>query len=142
MMSDLTVVVAVRPDDVSQKMLGVCLTVIGDRTADVVLVSCVAPPTPDDSEGRDYGARAEEAARRLETAVVGLATPSVAFRASIPKGTHLVPDAVLRVASQEEADFIVLGVRSRSRVGKLIMGSKAQSIILAAECPVVAVRMV
>ena len=37
-------------------------------------------------------------------------------------------------------DLIVIGLRRRTPVGKLIMGSNAQSILLDAACPVLAVK--
>ena len=51
-----------------------------------------------------------------------------------------VGDQVLAVASEVDADLIVIGLRRRSPVGKLIMGSVAQRILLGAECAVLAVK--
>lgn len=51
-----------------------------------------------------------------------------------------IPGAVLAVATQNKADLIVLGVRHRSAVGKFLLGSVAQRIILDAECPVLSVK--
>lgn len=51
-----------------------------------------------------------------------------------------VADEILAVASEINADAIVIGIRHRSPVGKLIMGSVAQRVIIDAACPVVAVK--
>lgn len=49
-------------------------------------------------------------------------------------------DDLLAVAAEEHADFIVIGVRRRSPVGKLVLGSTAQRVLLEASCPVLAVK--
>ena len=47
---------------------------------------------------------------------------------------------LISVAEEENAAFIVIGLRRRSPVGKLILGSNAQRILLDATCPVLAVK--
>ncbi len=49
-------------------------------------------------------------------------------------------DRLIQVAQQHDARLIVLGIRHRSMVGKLILGSTAQRVILEATCPVMAVK--
>lgn len=49
-------------------------------------------------------------------------------------------DDLLAVATEVQADVIVIGLRRRSPVGKLILGSNSQHILLAADCPVLAVK--
>ncbi|HEU4336262.1 MAG TPA: universal stress protein [Nocardioides sp.] len=51
-----------------------------------------------------------------------------------------VGDQVLAVADDVSADLVVIGLRRRSPVGKLLMGSVAQRILLGAECAVLAVK--
>ncbi len=51
-----------------------------------------------------------------------------------------VADDLIGVAKETAADFIVIGLRRRSPVGKLILGSHAQRILLDAPCPVLAVK--
>jgi nucleotide-binding universal stress UspA family protein len=50
------------------------------------------------------------------------------------------PDDILDVANEAGADLIVIGVRQRSPVGKLLLGSNAQRILLEAPMPVLAVK--
>jgi len=47
---------------------------------------------------------------------------------------------MLATARAEHADLIVIGLRRRSPVGKLLLGSGAQRILLDAPCPVLAVK--
>ena len=47
---------------------------------------------------------------------------------------------LIAAAEESEADFIVIGLRRRTPVGKLILGSNAQRILLDAPCPVLAVK--
>ena len=43
-------------------------------------------------------------------------------------------------AKSNDVDEIIIGVKQRSKIGKLIMGSVAQYVILSAHCPVVSVK--
>jgi nucleotide-binding universal stress UspA family protein len=47
---------------------------------------------------------------------------------------------IISVAKETQADLIVIGLRRRSPVGKLILGSHAQDILLHADCAVLAVK--
>lgn len=47
---------------------------------------------------------------------------------------------IVKAAAEEGADLIAIGIRRRSRTGKLLMGSNAQAILLLAEHPVVSVK--
>jgi nucleotide-binding universal stress UspA family protein len=47
---------------------------------------------------------------------------------------------LVRLADERKADEIIIGVRRRSRVGKILFGSTAQYVILNATCPVVTVK--
>ena len=47
---------------------------------------------------------------------------------------------LIGVAESSDAELIVIGLRRRTPVGKLILGSNAQRILLDASCPVLAVK--
>lgn len=51
-----------------------------------------------------------------------------------------VADELLAAAGDVDADMIVIGVRHRTAVGKLLMGSVAQRVVLDATCPVLCVK--
>lgn len=51
-----------------------------------------------------------------------------------------VAEEIVRVARDVGAEAIVIGIRHRSPVGKAIMGSVAQRVIIDATCPVIAVK--
>ncbi|GAA3325766.1 universal stress protein [Paeniglutamicibacter sulfureus] len=55
---------------------------------------------------------------------------------------HDAADLVLQTQQDTNATLIVLGLRRRSRVGKLIMGSHAQRILIEADCPVLTLKAV
>lgn len=56
---------------------------------------------------------------------------------------EVVPDIaqlVLQVAQETDAELVVVGIRHRSPVGKALMGSVSQRVLLDAACPVLAVK--
>lgn len=52
-----------------------------------------------------------------------------------PAGEHL-----RLIAEKENVQEIIVGVKKRSKVGKLLLGSVAQFLILHADCPVLGVK--
>jgi nucleotide-binding universal stress UspA family protein len=47
---------------------------------------------------------------------------------------------LVNFSREVKADNIIIGVRSRSKVGKFVFGSTAQYVILEADCPVLSVK--
>ena len=91
--------------------------------------------------GKDLAA--DDAARyeaELETVKRELTEAGVDHEVrQIVRGLEPVED-LIAVAEETQADFIVIGLRRRTPVGKLILGSNAQRILLDAPCPVLAVK--
>jgi nucleotide-binding universal stress UspA family protein len=82
----------------------------------------------------------EDAERGLEWAKTMFADKGLDCR------THLLirglapGEDILEFAKESNVDEIIVGVKRRSKVGKLLMGSTAQYVILQAPCPVVTVK--
>lgn len=67
--------------------------------------------------------------------------PELAGRVEVERGDLGDPaDTVIQVAQRLDARLIVLGLRTRTPVGKLVFGSTAQRILLDATCPVLSVK--
>ena len=49
-------------------------------------------------------------------------------------------EEILALADERRADLVVIGLRRRSAVGKLLLGSTAQRVLLEAQCPVLSVK--
>ena len=47
---------------------------------------------------------------------------------------------IVDFAKDKKADEIIVGVKMKSKVGKFLLGSTAQYVILNAECPVVSIK--
>jgi nucleotide-binding universal stress UspA family protein len=57
-----------------------------------------------------------------------------------PPYQHDLADEFLDVAREADASLIVIGLRHRTQVGKFILGSHAQRILMQADRPVLAVK--
>jgi nucleotide-binding universal stress UspA family protein len=69
-----------------------------------------------------------------------LAGTGVPFEVRQPVRNRDVADELAEVTAETGADLLVIGLRRRSAVGKLLMGSAAQRILLDVDCPVLAVK--
>ena len=92
--------------------------------------------------GKDFDAE-EARALRVRAAArsrTASTTPGVDHEVrQLVRGNEPSED-LIAVAEEVGAEFIVIGLRRRTPVGKLILGSNAQRILLDASCPVLAVK--
>jgi nucleotide-binding universal stress UspA family protein len=89
----------------------------------------------------------ENQQKEIESAEQGLAWAESFFSdAGIECRSHLLirgvdaGEDIVQFAEENKVEQIVVGVKRRSKVGKLLMGSTAQYVILKARCPVVSVK--
>lgn len=93
--------------------------------------------TTRDGSPVDPGLLQGEARSRLDAV---LAASGVAHEVAQPvRGLDAV-DEIAEAARASDADLVVIGMRPRSPVGKFLLGSMAQRILLEVPCPVLAVK--
>ena len=76
----------------------------------------------------------------LQRAVTGLRASGLECEVRHLELTPDAAEAIVEVAEKEAASMVVIGLKRRSPVGKLLLGSTAQRVLLDAPCPVLAVR--
>lgn len=104
------------------------------RRSRVVVVNSVRPGRAGEGEAdRDLAAE-------LATVQAALDEAGIEHEIRQMNQTGEPSDDLISVAESEDEAFIVIGLRRRSPVGKLFLGSNAQRILLEAPCPVLAVK--
>ena len=91
------------------------------------------PRPPRRQSGQRAQAELDDVRARVEAAGVDVDVrhPERGFEAA---------EDLIAIAEEVGAELIVIGLRRRTPVGKLILGSNAQRILLDAHCPVLAVK--
>ena len=91
--------------------------------------------------GHEFDAPAARAAEgEMDSVKAKLEASGVEFdMRQLVRGFEPAED-LIAIADESDAELIVIGLRRRSPVGKLILGSNAQRILLDAKCPVLAVK--
>lgn len=127
----MTVVLAHVPSPTAEAAFAAALEQAVFRGTEIVLVNATKGEALVDPKFADADALADFQQRASDRGVtLGIERPV----------DPDIPGAVLAVAGRYRADLIVIGVRHRSAVGKFLLGSDAQRILLDADCPVLAVK--
>jgi nucleotide-binding universal stress UspA family protein len=74
----------------------------------------------------------------LELARASLGRNKISVRTL--SGEHDAGAELVDLSFEDDIDLLVIGLRRRSPVGKLVMGSTSQRVLLDARCPVTAVK--
>lgn len=81
----------------------------------------------------------DETTRDLASSLVSLGISPTSTTAIARTGKP--SDQIHKVAEEQAADVVVIGMRRRSRVGKFLLGSDLQDLLLSSRLPVMAVPM-
>jgi nucleotide-binding universal stress UspA family protein len=105
--------------------------------ADLLIFHVLPPPTPLFEAEPIEKREAETALSRL---VAQVNATGVRAKASLLGGTDSVGKQIVRAASLEKIDLLVIGSRERSRTFRLFIGSSvACSVVAHAQCPVLVI---
>ncbi|MEW5909194.1 MAG: universal stress protein [Thermodesulfobacteriota bacterium] len=130
----MKIMVGLDETTVSQKILDVAKMHAKAFGADVELV--ISMETGDE-EDQERIKRAEEDLEKKK---------KVLESQKIRCNTHLLirgltpGEDLVQFAKEKDVEEVIVGVRRKSKVGKLVFGSTAQYVILHAHCPVVSVK--
>lgn len=127
----MTIVIAYTPDAAGHAALDHGLTQAQEQDQRIVVVNATKGDALVDDRW-STSAEWQQVQQRLEAS-------GLQFEVRRPMGAD-VADLVLEAAEEVDADLIVVGLRKRTPVGKLILGSVAQRILLDAGAPVLAVK--
>ncbi len=87
--------------------------------------------------GEDRNYADDETANRLRQQLDETGLDYQLLRSS---ASHEPATEIVGMAKDLDVDLLVIGLRPRTPVGKLLMGSTAQRVLLDAQCPVLAVK--
>jgi nucleotide-binding universal stress UspA family protein len=86
------------------------------------------------------GTDVQRAESRLERMMAHFKADGIPCETNVSVSYLGAGEDLVKYAREHSVDEIIIGVKRKSKVGKLMFGSNAQYIILKAPCPVVSVR--
>jgi nucleotide-binding universal stress UspA family protein len=128
------VVVGLKPGVDNTALLDLACSVLDPR-GELLLVSLV-------QVGKDENQlrRLEQVKGELQKLTARLRAEGYRVETEVQLGMVGIGTDLARLAERAEADLLVIGLTKRSRVGKALLGSDAQSTLLHATCPVLSLR--
>jgi nucleotide-binding universal stress UspA family protein len=130
----MKILVCYRGSDVGKDLIHLASIHAKAFAADVQLITSLPGG---DKTTKEQVVEAEEA---LEKAKKVLTDQGITTETHILVRGKTAGEDVVGFARDNECSEIIIGVKSRSKVGKILFGSTAQYVILKADCPVVSVK--
>ena len=130
----MTVVVGFIPTPEGRAALAQARTEAQRRGSRLTVVATIDPVQSKDQRDR------ERILAELDQVATELRGEGVEHEVRAMDRGRLPSEDILEVAEELRAWLIVIGLRRRTAVGKFLMGSHAQQIILDAPCPVLSVK--
>lgn len=128
----MSIMVGYVPTPVGEAAVAAAITEAKLRNAELLIVNSVR-----EGSRVDKSVASEEDLQRLQKTADDAGITSRVLR---PSHRDDLAEEILELAVEHDVSLIVIGLRQRTQVGKFIMGSHAQRILLQADRPVLAVK--
>lgn len=136
----MAIIVALSDNPLGELAIERAVEEAGLRDEPVVLTATAGVPR-NERAMTDYHDRRQEMEAALQRHAHRVRERGVTCETYLPSSPTDLAEALLEAARDRDAALIVLGIRRRSPVGKMVLGSVAQDVILAADCPVLGVKL-
>ncbi len=128
----MTIIVAYAPRPEGRAALDKGIELAGLNKERLLVVNAISGDKPDDPSRADT-VEAEAVEKRL--AATGL---DAMFKVFV-RGRSAVEE-IVELAESPDVTLVIVGLRRRSPVGKMLLGSVSRDILLSVRCPVLAVK--
>lgn len=136
----MTIAVAHSDTDEGRAALVAAAHEASDRGTDVLVLHLVDEPTTDSATDLVPDDEVEAATARVRSVLDADGVPDVAWELRAANDGHDPAGALVDLLVESGAELLVLGSRRRSAIGKLIMGSTVQRVVLDSPVPVLVVK--
>ncbi len=130
----MKILVGIDGSNASQAALQMAIKSAAAFSAQLLVVTSKTTGTTDENNDIRIAEKGLEAARQQAEQAGVACSPHLLIRG------NTVGEDIVAFAAENDVDLIVVGVKRRSRVGKILMGSNAQFVIIRAGCPVLTVK--
>lgn len=130
----MKILVGYKGTDVGKDLMDIAVKHAKAFNGEILIVTSMVGG--DKTEGQEF----VDAEKNLDQAKAYFADFGVKSQTHLLVRGFEAGEDIVRFAQEKNVDEIIIGVRSRSKVGKLIFGSTAQIVILDAHCPVLTVK--
>jgi len=128
----MTILVAFAPRPEGRAALEKGIEIAGRRNERLLVVNAMSGGNQNDPSFADT-VEVEAVEKRLKASGV-----AAEFKQFV-RGKNAVAE-ILDLAESPDVSLVIVGLRKRSPVGKLVMGSVSRDILLSVPCPVLAVK--
>ena len=122
--------------DVAKNALSVTTQQAKAHNADILVVTALEGEPHEQLHDIEKAEQALQSAKTILTSDNG----GCETKLLLSESNKSAGEQLVECARKENVDLIVIGVKKRSKVGKMLTGSNAQFVILEADCPVLAVK--